>query len=268
MLKKLKKINFSSLNEYLPESFTEFVDFLGEISYFSGSFFANLRLNRYGISELFRQCYRVGNKSLLLVSITGFILGLVLTIQTRPMLAEFGAESWVPGLVAVSILREMGPVITALIIAGKVGSGFGAELGSMRVTEQIDAMEVSGTKPMKYLVVTRVLAATMMVPILVIYADTVAMFGSYIGINLHGKVTLVLFVNQSIESLGYIDIIPSTIKTFFFGFAIGIIGTYKGYYSGRGTEKVGMAANSAVVAASMAIFILDLIAVQLAELFY
>ncbi|MFW6219136.1 MAG: MlaE family ABC transporter permease [Bacteroidota bacterium] len=267
-MKKLKKPNFSSLSDYFPENFNEFVYFLGEITYFSGSFFTNLRLNSYGVLEFFRQCYRVGNKSLLLVSITGFILGLVLTIQTRPMLAEFGAEAWVPGLVAVSIIREMGPVITALIIAGKVGSGFGAELGSMRVTEQIDAMEVSGTNPMRYLVVTRVLATTLMVPILVIYADSIAMIGSFIGINLHGKVAITLFINQSIESLGYIDIIPSTIKTFFFGFAIGIIGTYKGYYSGRGTEKVGMAANSAVVAASMAIFIIDLIAVQLTELFY
>ena len=120
-------------------------------------------------------------------------MGLVLTIQSRPTLAEFGAESWLPAMVGVSIVREIGPVITALICAGKVGSSIGAELASMKVTEQIDAMEVSGINPFKYIVVTRVLATTLMIPLLVIFSDAIALFGSYLAVNIKGDVTFTLF---------------------------------------------------------------------------
>ena len=138
----------------------------------------------------------------------------------------------------------------------------------MRVTEQIDAMEVSGTNPMKYLVVTRVIATTIMIPILVFYSDAISFFGSYIAVNMHGFISFPLFINQAFDSLHYFDLVPATIKTFFFGFAIGIIGCYKGYFSENGTEGVGKAANSAVVISSLAIFIIDLIAVQLSEIFH
>jgi phospholipid/cholesterol/gamma-HCH transport system permease protein len=194
-------------------------------------------------------------------------MGLVLTIQSRPTLARFGAESWLPGMVAISIIREIGPVITALICAGKVGSGIGAELASMKVTEQIDAMEVSGTNPFKYLVVTRVIATTLMLPLLVILADSIGLFGSYIGVNIMDKVSLQLYVSQAVNHLDFSDVFPAFIKTFVFGFAIGIISCYKGYTSNRGTEGVGLAANSAVVISSLCIFIIDLIAVQLASFF-
>ena len=130
--------------------------------------------------EFLRQCFQAGYKSLPLISVTGTIIGLVITIQSRPVLAHFGAVSMLPGMVAVSLIREMGPVITALICAGKIGSGMGAELGSMKVTEQIDAMEVSSTNPMRFLVVTRVWAATLMIPILVLYADALGILGSWV----------------------------------------------------------------------------------------
>ena len=216
--------------------------------------------------ELVKQCYLIGYKTLALISITAFIMGLVLTLQTFPMLEDLGAEAELPGLICVSILREIGPIITALIFAGKVGSGLGAELGSMRVSDQIDAMEVSGTNPMKFLVSTRVLATTLMVPLLVIYSDAIGMFGSFIGINLQGNVSVRLFIIQSFEDIRYYDIIPATIKTFFFGYAIGLIGCYKGYTTTGGTQGVGRAANSAVVISSVVNFIIDLIAVQIAEL--
>jgi len=118
----------------------------------------------FEFKEFLSQCFQIGNKTLPLISVTGIIIGLVLTIQMRPALLSFGAVSLLPGMVAVSLIREMGPVITALICAGKIGSGMGAELGSMRVSEQIDAMEVSSTNPIKYLVVTRVLAANILFP--------------------------------------------------------------------------------------------------------
>jgi phospholipid/cholesterol/gamma-HCH transport system permease protein len=153
-----------------------------------------------------------------------------------------------------------------LICAGKIGSGIGAELGSMKVTEQIDAMEVSSTNPMKFLVVTRVLAATLMIPVLVLYADALGLFGSWAGANIKGDVTFVLFCSQAFSHLEFIDLLPAVVKSFFFGAVIGIVGCYKGYTAGRGTESVGIAANSAVVLSSLLVIIVDLIAVQITDL--
>ena len=241
---------------------------VGELTYFAGRFFKEVFSRPFEFKELLRQCYSVGNRSLLLVGITGFIIGLVITLQTRPTLQEFGAESWMPTMVSISIVREIGPVIIALIFAGRVASGIGAELGSMRVTEQIDAMEVSGTNPFKYLVVTRILATTLMLPILVFFGDAIALYGSYIVENLKGDVSFQLYFNKAFNALQFGDIIPATIKTFFFGFAIGLVGSFKGYYCEKGTVGVGIAANSAVVFASMLLFIIDFIAVFITDIFF
>lgn len=244
----------------------DFLKEVGNISAFTGKFFREGFKPRYEWSELIRQCFIIGYQSFPLVGITAFIMGLVLTVQSRPTLEEFGAVSYLPAMVAVSFVREIGPVITALICAGKIGSSIGAELGSMRVTEQIDAMEVSGTNPFKYLVVTRVIACIFMLPLLVILADGIGLYASYLGVNIKGIVSWSLYSSQVIDSLTFSDLMPAFIKTFFFGLAIGIIGCYKGYYSDKGTEGVGIAANSAVVVSSLMIFVLDLIAVQIADI--
>lgn len=240
----------------------------GSVALFALRFFKEIISRPFFTNEFFRQCYSTGFKTLPLVSVTGFIMGLVLTIQTRPTMVQFGAESWIPGMVSLSLIREIGPVITALICAGKIASGIGAELGSMKVTEQIDAMEVSAINPFKYLVVTRILATTIVVPILVFYADFVGIFGGYIGYNLHGNIGMVRYFSEVVENLDFLDIVPATIKTFFFGFFIGLIGCYKGYNASNGTASVGQAANSAVVVASIAIFIIDMLAVQITDLLY
>lgn len=245
--------------------FKEFLTEAGDISRFTGRFFLECFKPRYEFAEFLKQCYFIGYKSLGLVGITAFIMGLVITMQSRPTLTEFGAEAWLPKMVSVSLIREIAPVITALICAGKIGSSMGAELGSMRVTEQIDAMEVSGTNPFKYLVVTRVFASILMVPILAVLADAIALYGAYLGCNIHGVVSWQLFWNQVFETNTFSDIIPAVVKTFFFGWAIGTIGCYKGYNTSKGTEGVGRSANSAVVIASLLVFILDLIAVQIAD---
>ena len=220
----------------------------------------------FEFKEFLRQCYQIGYKSLPLVSITGAIMGLVLIIQARPTLVRFGAVNMLPGMVAVSLIREMGPVITALICAGKIGSGIGAELGSMKVTEQIDAMEVSSINPMRYLVVTRVWAATLMIPLLILYADVLGIFGSWAGANIKGDVTFALFFSQAFSHVDFIDFIPAFIKSFFFGAVIGLVGCYKGYHAGRGTESIGVAANSAVVLASLLVIVVDMIAVQITDM--
>lgn len=216
--------------------------------------------------EFMRQCFQIGYKSLPLISITGAIMGLVLTIQSRPVLIDFGAVTLLPGMVSLSLIREMGPVITALICAGKIGSGMGAELGSMKVTEQIDAMEVSSINPVKYLLVTRVLAATIMVPLLTLYADALGILGSWAGANIKGNVSFTLFFAQAFAPVEFIDLIPAVIKTFFFGVVIGLVGCYKGYNAGSGTQSVGKAANSAVVLGSLLVFIVDMIAVQITDI--
>jgi phospholipid/cholesterol/gamma-HCH transport system permease protein len=238
----------------------------GDIARFSGRFFVEAFRPRYEFAELLRQCFFIGYKSLPLVAITAFIMGLVITIQSRPTLVEFGAEAWLPKMVSVSLVREIAPVITARICAGKIGSGIGAELGSMKVTEQIDAMDVSGTNPYKFLVVTRVMATTFMIPILAVLADAISLYGGYLGTNIRGVCSWDLYWNQVFDTLTYGDVIPSIAKTFLFGFAIGIIGCYKGFYSNKGTEGVGQSANSAVVISSLLVFILDLLAVQITDL--
>lgn len=253
---------------HIPQGIRSFLIEVGELSYFAGRFFKEVFTRPFELKELMRQCYQMGNKSLALVGVTGFILGLVMTLQTRPTLMEFGAESWMPSMVGISIVREIGPVIIALICAGRISSGIGAELGSMRVTEQIDAMEVSGTNPFKYLVVTRILAATLMIPLLIIYGDAIALIGSAIVENLKGDVSFLLFFNNVFDALEYSDINPAIIKSFFFGFAIGLVGCFKGYNCERGTVGVGEASNSAVVFTSMLLFVIDFIAVFVTDIFY
>lgn len=257
----------SKLNSLLRRSETFFAE-IGEMTFFAGRFFREVFARPFEFKELLRQCYNMGNRSLFLVVVTGFIIGLVFTLQSRPTLMEFGAVSWMPSMISISIVREIGPVIIALICAGKIGSGIGAELGSMKVTEQIDAMEVSGTNPFKYLVVTRILAVTLMLPLLVIVGDAVALFGSAIVENLKGGVSYTLYFTLAFNSLSFSDVLPATVKTFLFGFAIGLVGTFKGYNCAKGTVGVGEASNSAVVYSSMLLFIIDFIAVFVSDIFF
>lgn len=254
------------LKSKISASLEAFFSEVGDILIFTGQVTWQFVTSPFEYKELVRQGYQIGNKTLPLISVTAFIMGLVLTLQSRPVLVEFGAQSLLPGMISVSIIREIGPVITALLCAGKVSSGIGAELGAMKVTEQLDAMEVSGVKPLNYVVATRVLASTVLVPVLVVVADAIGLLGSYFAVSASEKISLTLFLSQAFDSLSFSDIIPATVKSFFFGFFIGLIGCYKGYNTQRGTESVGLAANSAVVTASLVIFIVDLLAVQLTQL--
>ncbi len=253
-------------NSNTKSALLRFLEETGDIARFIARFFREAVRPRQEVGEFVRQCYLVGYKSLALVGITAFIMGLVLTIQSRPTLVEFGAEAMLPLMVSVSLIREISPVITALICAGKIGSGMGAELGSMKVTEQIDAMEVSGTNPFKYLIVTRVLATTLMLPVLASLSNAISLYGAYLGVNIRGSVSWHLYWSQVFDALSYGDIVPSIVKTFFFGFAIGIVGCYKGFNSTKGTEGVGRSANAAVVIASLLVFVIDLVAVQIIDL--
>lgn len=235
---------------------------LFDVYRFLMKFFKEVFFPPFEFKELIKQCYEVGYKSLPLITLTGFITGLVFTKQSRPSLADFGATSWLPSLVSIAIIRALAPLVTALIAAGKVGSQIGAELGSMKVTEQIDAMEVSGTNPFKFLVVTRMLATTFMIPLLAIYTGMVSLAGSFINVSTNEQTSFSSFVESSLANISFLDLFSSIIKATLFGFTIGAVGCYQGYNSSKGTEGVGKAANSAVVVSMFLIFIEEILVVQ------
>ncbi|RYE16893.1 MAG: ABC transporter permease [Sphingobacteriales bacterium] len=254
--------------EQVIPGWKKWLEGIGEQGVFFGRFVRNIFAGGFEWSEFVRQCYEIGYRSFMLVGITSFIMGVVLILQLRPTLVEFGAESMLPRTLSIALVREIGPVITAIICAGKIASSIGAELGSMKVTEQIDAMEVSGANPVQYLVVTRIIAVSLMVPLLTLMGDAIGLFGGFMALNLTDEISFFLYFNKCMAILEFSDFMPALIKTIFFGFAIGFVGCYKGFNSNKGTESVGIAANSAVVTASLWIFVIDAIAVQITNLLY
>lgn len=241
---------------------TIFID-LYSAAQFIIRFFKELFKPPYEVKEIIKQCYEIGYKSLFLISLTGFITGLVFTKQSRPSLADFGATSWLPSLVAIAIIRALAPLVTALICAGKVGSNIAAELGSMKVTEQIDAMEVSAVNPFKFLVVSRVLATTIMIPLLMCYTGFVAMMGAFINVHQNEMTSFVTFFQQAFTKISFLDIFASLFKSIMYGFTIGMVGCYKGFHATNGTEGVGKAANLSVVLSMFLIFIEEILIVQI-----
>jgi len=228
-------------------------------------FFKEVFKRPFHLREVINQSFEVGIKSLALITLTGFIVGTVFTKQSRPSLEDFGATSWLPSLMGIAIVRALGPLVTALICAGKVGSSIGAELGSMRVTEQIDAMEVSAINPFRYLVVTRVLATTITVPILALYCSCVGLYGSYINVHTEETSSIISFYQNAFSSISYLDIFTGIVKSIVYGFTIGMVGSYKGFNATQGTKGVGKAANQAVVLSMFLIFFEEVIIVQLSN---
>lgn len=254
----MKKNNF-----IINKTADNFFDSVYHVCSFIARFFREVFSPPFELKEIIRQCYDVGYKSLMLVSLTGFITGMVFTKQSRPSLAEFGATSWLPGLICIAIIRALAPLITALIAAGKVGSNIGAELGSMKVTEQIDAMEVSATDPFKFLVVTRVIATTFMMPLLALYMGFIGLFGAFLNVHTNENTSFAAFFQHGFSSISFLDIFSSLFKSIAFGFTIGIAGCYQGYRASKGTQGVGKAANTAVVVSMFLVFIEEMIIVQI-----
>lgn len=234
---------------------------------FIARFFRAVFLPPYEFKEIIKQSYVIGVKSLPLITLTGFITGIVFTKQSRPSLSEFGATSWLPSLVAIAIIRALAPLVTALITAGKVGSNIGAELGSMKVTEQIDAMEVSATNPFRFLVVTRILSTTFMVPLLMLYMALLALLGAFVNVHANEQTSFISFIGSGFQTISFLDIFSSIFKSVIFGFTIGIVGCYQGYNTTQGTQGVGRAANSSVVMSMFLIFIEEIIIVQITNWF-
>ena len=254
-----KRSNDYVVSRRVDEYFIGFYDAFKFVS----RFFKEVFLPPYEGKEIIKQCYEIGYNSLFLITLTGFITGLVFTKQSRPSLQEFGATSWLPSLVAIAIVKALAPLVTSIIAAGKIGSNIGAEIGSMKVTEQIDAMEVSAVNPFKFLVISRVLATTFMIPILMFYTGFVAMMGAFINVHNTEMTSFVAFFEKAFEKITFLDIFSSVTKATVYGFTIGIVGCYKGYNASQGTEGVGRAANASVVMSTFLIFIEEIIIVQL-----
>lgn len=241
---------------------------IGGLSLFAARFFRSASHPPFEFRELVKQTFDVGVRSFGLVAVVAVVIGAVLTMQSRPTLIKFGAESFVPAMVAISTVRELSPVIISVIVAGRVASGIGAELGSMRVTEQIDAMEVAALNPFSHLVVTRIIACTLALPLLVVYGDFIALGGSFLVQRVEAGMSGYLFFNSVMTSMNFNDFLPGIIKTIFFGFIIGLVGTYEGYNSKGGTEGVGRSATDAAVLSSLLIIIADVLAVKITTFFF
>ena len=250
---------------FLSKRFDDFFESLNKAYQFLILFFKQAVKPPFHFREVINQCFEIGLKSLLLITLTGFIIGVVFTKQSRPSLEDFGATSWLPSLMGIAIVKALGPLVTGLICAGKVGSGIGAELGSMKVTEQIDAMEVSAINPFKYLVVTRVLATLISIPVLSYYCIVLGLLGSYVNVHAEESTSFIAYFKNAFSSVHFLDLFTSMTKSIFYGFTIGLVGCYKGFNATQGTRGVGKAANEAVVMTMFLIFVEEILIVQVSN---
>ncbi|MEL7362501.1 MAG: ABC transporter permease [Bacteroidota bacterium] len=245
-----------------------FLDQAGEFFAFGWHFFARFWRRPFEWKELLKQMDEVGAKSFLLTGTTGFAIGIVLSMQSRGTMARFGAEMFLPSMLALSVVKEIGPVLTSLVLAGRLGAGIGAEIGSMKVSEQIDALEVAALKPYHYLVVTRVLACVIMFPIMTAMTDFLALVGGFIENSFATGMDYRIFIDEAFSSLRFVDIVVDTMKTSVFGFLVGITSCFLGYTVRGGTREVGQAAMRAVVVSSLLIILADVVIVRLSLMIF
>jgi phospholipid/cholesterol/gamma-HCH transport system permease protein len=248
--------------------FAASIEWFGELAIFCVRLIKAAFAPPYEFAELMRQCDDVGSKSLPLVLMAGAATGVVISLQTHDALIRFGAKSMLPAVIVFSIIKESGPIITGLVVGGRVAAGIGAELGSMRVTEQIDAMEASAVDPYKYLVATRVLACILMLPLLTVAADFAGILMGWLANTLAQPISLRLFLQSGLKDVAFSDFLPPTLKTTVFGFIIGLIGCFQGMRTNGGTEGVGRAATSSVVLASLVVILADVVLVRLILVMY
>jgi len=245
-----------------------FFEWFGEIGLFCGRVFRAALTPPYEFRELIRQLDEVGSRSVLLVTLAGAAMGVVLSLETRNSLIRFGAKSALPAVIMISIIRESGPIITGLVVSGRVGAGIGAALGSMKVTQQIDAIEVSGVNPYRYLAATRILACALMLPLLTLAADFSGVLMGWITNTLAEPMSFRLFLDTGLKHMTFDDFLPTTFKTVVFGLIIGVISCFQGMRVEGGTEGVGRAATSSVVLSSLFIIVADVLLVRLILVFF
>ena len=241
---------------------------VGAITSFGGRAVVEALRPPYEPREILRHIFQFGYRSAPLILIAGLAIGIVLSMHTRASLERFGAEAMIPAGLAIALIRETGPLTAALLVAGRVGAGIGAEIGAMKVTEQIDALEASAVDAFKYLAVTRILALMIVMPLLTIMMDFAGIFGGYIAEAVVSGMSWQLYFERAFSYIAYSDIIPATIKTVVFGFLIAVVASYLGFTTSRGTEGVGEASTRSVVIGSMLVIVSDVILVKIIFFFY
>ena len=259
----LQNAGFRPHASSLRASLISGIEWLGELGLFCGRLVRAVSKPPYEFAEFIRQCDSIGSKSLPLVALAGAATGVVLSLETHASLVRFGARSLLPAVIVFSILKESGPIIAGLVLSGRVGAGIGAELGSMKVTEQIDAMEASAVDPYKYLVATRVLACIFMLPLLAIAADFCGILMGWVANTLTDSISLRLFLQNGFKNIVFSDFVPSTFKTAVFGLIIGVISSFQGMRTKGGTEGVGRSVTNAVMLSSLFVILSDVLMVRL-----
>jgi len=245
-----------------------FLEWIGELGRFTARVLRATFSPPHHVRELLEQMHEVGTRSLPLVVLAGAATGVVLSLQMRDSLLRFGAKSLLPVVIVMTIIKESGPIITALVVCGRVGAGIGAQLGSMRVTEQIDAIEASGVDSFKLLVVPRVAACVLMLPLLTIAADFSGIVVGWLANNLIERVPLLPFLAEGFKHVHFGDLLPATLRTALFGFTIGLIGCFQGLRTTGGTEGVARSATSAVVLSSLLVIMADVWLVRLIQIVF
>lgn len=248
--------------------FLSFFEWFGELAFFSARLARAAVKPPFEFRESVRQMDEVGSKSLPLVALAGAAMGVVLSLHTRDSLIRFGAEAFQPAVIIMSIIQETGPIITALVVSGRVAAGIGAELGSMKVTEQIDAIEASAVNPFKFLVATRVLACICMLPLLTLAADFTGILMGWIATTASDPISFNLYWEEGTKNLAFRDFLPATFRTTIFGLIIGLVGCFQGIRTQGGTEGVGRSATGAVVLASLFVIVADVLLVRLILIFF
>jgi phospholipid/cholesterol/gamma-HCH transport system permease protein len=243
--------------------FVSFFEWFGELGLFCGRLLKSAFVPPFEGRELLSQMDEIGSRSLPLVALAGAATGVVLSLQVSDSLVRFGGKALLPEVIVFSLIKETGPMITALVVAGRVGAGIGAELGSMRVTEQIDAMEASAVDPYKFLAATRVLACVTMLPLLTLAANFCGIVMGWVATTLLEPTSLRLFLHNGFQDVGFDDFLPPLAKTAIYGLIIGLVSSFQGMRSRGGTAGVGRSATSSVVLSSLFIILADVVMVKL-----
>jgi len=245
-----------------------FFEWFGELGIFSWQVLRAALTPPFEFRELVRQIDEIGSKSFPLVALAGAAIGAILSLETRDSLVRFGASSLLPAAVVFSIIHEIGPIVTGLIVCGRAGAGIGAELGSMKVTEQIDAIEASAVNPYRLLAVTRILACILVLPLLTLAADFCGVVMAWVADALAEPITFQQFIHDGFSQFGFNDFLPPTFKTAVFGLIIGLVACFQGMRTQGGTEGVGRTATSSVVFSSLFVILADVILVKLIVMFF
>jgi phospholipid/cholesterol/gamma-HCH transport system permease protein len=236
---------------------------VGDAALFGGRALYEAVLPPFELKETWRHVYEIGWRSLPLIAVSGFAIGVVLSMHTRASLERFGAEAIIPAGLAIAMVRETGPLTAGLLVSGRVGAGIGAELGAMKVTEQIDALEAVAVDSFRYLAVTRIVACILAMPLLTTVIDFAGIYGGYVAEASVSGMSAHLYFSRAFSAIEYTDFIPATVKTAVFGFVIGTVSSYLGFTTVQGTQGVGRSSTASVVLSSICVILVNVVLVKL-----